>query len=135
MMGISLYIKLCNFITTHLYIPISIYIYITTHLYIPYLTYCNIVWSSTYVTMQPKKNSSFTEKRVVAYGYVFLQIPNTVHTLILKILDIFKLNSFHIGKFMFLYHPLGKKCKIHTMRFAIAPLNPQYIHTISILYP
>jgi hypothetical protein len=61
MMGISLYIKLCNFITTHLYIPISIYIYITTHLYIPYLTYCNIVWSSTYVTMQPKNNSSFTK--------------------------------------------------------------------------
>ena len=36
---------------------------------------------------------------------------------------------------MFLYHPLGKKCEIHTMKFGIAPLNPQYIHTISILYP
>ena len=32
-------------------------------------------------------------------------------------------------------HSTGKKCEIHTMKFAIAPLNPQYIHTISILYP
>ena len=29
---------------------------------------------------------------------------------------------------------LMKKSEIHTLRFAIASLNPQYIHTISILY-
>jgi hypothetical protein len=30
----------------------------------------------------------------------------------------------------------GKNVKlIHTTKFAIAPLNPLYIHTISILYP
>ena len=28
----------------------------------------------------------------------------------------------------------GKKCEIRTIRFAIGPLNPQYIHYISILY-
>ena len=31
----------------------------------------------------------------------------------------------------------GKNCEIHTMKFAIVPLDPSYIHTISIglLYP
>jgi hypothetical protein len=26
----------------------------------------------------------------------------------------------------------GKNCEIHTMKFAIVPLDPSYIHTISI---
>ena len=30
---------------------------------------------------------------------------------------------------------LEKNSEIHTMQFAIASLNPKYIHTISIIYP
>ncbi len=69
----------------------------------PYLTYCNIVWSSTYVTnlnrillLQKRAVRILTNSEYRAHSDpLFKQ---------LKILDIFKLNLFHIGKFMFLYH-------------------------------
>jgi hypothetical protein len=69
----------------------------------PYLTYCNIVWSSTYVTnlnriplLQKRVVRTLTNSDYRAHSDpLFKQ---------LKILDIFKSNSFHIGKFMFLYH-------------------------------
>ena len=69
----------------------------------PYLTYCNIVWSSTYVTnlnriylLQKRVVRALTNSDYRAHSSpLFYQ---------LKILDIFKLNSFYIGTFMFKYH-------------------------------
>ena len=37
------------------------------------------------------------------------------------------------GKLFVYDSRLEKKCEIHTTKFAIAPLNPYYFHTISIL--
>ena len=69
----------------------------------PYLTYCNIVWSSTFVTNLNR--ILFSQKRVV---HILTNSEYRAHSdplfKQLKILDIFKLNTFHIGKFMFLYH-------------------------------
>ena len=69
----------------------------------PYLTYCATVWSSTYVT---NLNRIFLlQKRAV------LAITNSNHFAPsapsfaqLNILDIFKVNSLYIAKFMFPYH-------------------------------
>ena len=80
----------------------------TTHLYIPILLIViNIVWSSTYVTnlnrillLQKRVVRTLTNSDYRAHSDpLFKQ---------LKILDIFKLNTFHIGKFMFLYHQFRK---------------------------
>ncbi len=69
----------------------------------PYLTYCNIVWSSTYVTNLNR--ILLLQKRAVR---ILTNSEYRTHSdplfKQLKILDIFKLNLFHIGKFMFLYH-------------------------------
>ena len=69
----------------------------------PYLTYCNIAWSSTYVT---NLNRIFLlQKRVVR---IISNASYRAHTTPLfsklKILDIFKLNSFYVATFMFSYH-------------------------------
>ena len=69
----------------------------------PYLSYCSITWASTYVT---KLNRIFIlQKRAVR---VLTNSDFRAHSaplfLQLKILDIFKLNAFHVAKFMFCYH-------------------------------
>ena len=69
----------------------------------PYLSYCNTAWSSTYVS-----NLScifLLQKRIVR---VLTNSNYRAHTAPLfsklKILSIYQLNSFHIGKFMYSYH-------------------------------
>jgi len=68
----------------------------------PYLTYCNLTWSSTYVT---NLNRIFTiQKRIVR---AITNAPYRAHSTPLfaqlNVLDIYKLNSFCIAKFMFSY--------------------------------
>ena len=69
----------------------------------PYISYCNEVWSSTYVTnlnriflLQKRAVSAMTNSDYQAHlAPLFAR---------LKVLDIFKVNLFHIAKFMFFYH-------------------------------
>ena len=71
-------------------------------LFYPYLSYCNIVWSSTYVTslnrillLQKRALRAITNSDYRAHSVpLFIQ---------LKFLHIYKVNSFHIAKFTFLY--------------------------------
>ena len=70
----------------------------------PYLTYCTTVWSSTYVT---NLNRIFLlQKRadVRAMTNSNHLAPSAPLFAQLNILDIFKVNSFYIAKFMFSYH-------------------------------
>jgi hypothetical protein len=69
----------------------------------PYIIYCNLAWSSTYVTNLNR--IFYLQKRAVRI------ITNThfrAHSAPLfsqlGLLDIFQINSFHISKFMFRYH-------------------------------
>jgi hypothetical protein len=69
----------------------------------PYLTYCNIVWSSNYKTNL--KRIYLLQKRIVR---ALTNSDFRAHTAPLftqlKILDIYKINAFHVAKFMFSYH-------------------------------
>ena len=69
----------------------------------PYLTYCTTVWSSTYVTnlnriflLQKRAVRAMTNSNHLA--------PSAPLFAQLNILDIFKVNSLYIAKFMFSYH-------------------------------
>ena len=69
----------------------------------PYISYCNIVWSSTYATslnriwlLQKRAVRVMTNSEYRAHSAPLFER--------LKVLDIFKVNTFHIAKFMFLYH-------------------------------
>jgi hypothetical protein len=69
----------------------------------PYLTYCNKVWSSTYVSSLNR--ILLLQKRAVrAITNSDYRAHSTPLFLDLKVLDIYKLNTFHIAKFMFKYH-------------------------------
>lgn len=69
----------------------------------PYITYCNIAWSSTYVTninrifyLQKRAVRAITNSNFRAHSApLFLR---------LGILDIFKVNSLYVARFMFCYH-------------------------------
>jgi hypothetical protein len=69
----------------------------------PYLTYCNIVWSSNYKTNL--KRIYLLQKRIVR---ALTNSDFRTHTAPLftqlKILDIYKINAFHVAKFMLSYH-------------------------------
>ena len=69
----------------------------------PYLSYCNTAWSSTYVSNLSR--IFLLQKRIVR---VLTNSNYRAHTAPLfsklKILSIYQLNAFHIGKFMFSYH-------------------------------
>ena len=68
----------------------------------PYITYSNLAWSSTYVSnlsgifsLQKRAVRATTNADFCAYSTpLFLQ---------LGILDIFKVNSFYVARFMFRY--------------------------------
>ena len=79
----------------------------------PYLTYCNPTWSSTYVTNL--KRIFLIQKRIVR---AITNAPYRAHSAPifaqLKLLDIYKLNSFYTAKFMFSY--------IHSL------LPPPFLH-------
>ena len=61
-----------------------------------YLSYCTTVWSSTYVT-----NLKLAVRAMTNSNHLASSAPLFAH---LKILDIFKVNSLYIAKFMFSYH-------------------------------
>ena len=69
----------------------------------PYISYCNLIWSSTYATSLNR--IWLLQKRAVR---VITNSPYRSHSAPLfeklKVLDIFKINTFHIARFMFLYH-------------------------------
>ena len=68
-----------------------------------YLNYCNIVWSSTYVTNLQR--ILILQKRIVR---LLTNSGFSAHTAPLfnklNLLDIYKINSLHTGRFMFCYH-------------------------------
>ena len=69
----------------------------------PYLTYCNILWASTYpsnlnrlLLMQKRAVRASTNACYRAHTKpLFLQ---------LNVLDVYQINTFYAAKFMFLYH-------------------------------
>ena len=67
----------------------------------PYITYCNIAWSSTYVTNVNR--IFYLQKRAVRAltNYNFRAMQSTPLFSQLGILDILKVNSLHIAQFMF----------------------------------
>ena len=69
----------------------------------PYLTYCNVIWSSTYVTNV--KRLFLIQKRLVR---ALTNADFTAHTAPLfyrlNLLDIYKINFLYIVKFMYCYH-------------------------------
>ena len=69
----------------------------------PYLSYCNTAWSFTYFSNLSR--IFLLQKRIVR---VLTNSNYRAHTAPLfsklKILSIYQLNSFYIGKFMFSYH-------------------------------
>ena len=69
----------------------------------PDLSNCDITWSSTYVT---NLNRIFIlQKRAVrVLTNSDFRAQSAPLSLLLKILDIFKPNAFHVAKFMFCYH-------------------------------
>lgn len=69
----------------------------------PYITYCNIIWSSTYPTTL---NRLFLlQKRVVrSIENAEFHAHSAPIFRKLKILDIFSITAYNIGHFMFLYH-------------------------------
>ena len=85
----------------YLYTKTKLSLYYT--LVYPYLTYCNIVWSSNYKTNL--KRIYLLQKRIVR---ALTNSDFRAHTAPLftqlKILDIYKMNTFHVAKFMFFYH-------------------------------
>lgn len=69
----------------------------------PYLNYCNIIWSSTYIShlnriflLQKRAVRILTNSDFLAHTAPLFQR--------LKILDIYKINSFFTGKFMYFYY-------------------------------
>ena len=62
----------------------------------PYLTYCTTIWSSTYVTNLKRAVRAMTNSYHLAPS-----APLFAH---LNILDIFKVNSLYIAKFIFSYY-------------------------------
>ena len=69
----------------------------------PYLTYCNVIWSSTYVTNV--KRLFLNQKRLVR---ALTNADFTAHTAPLfyrlNLLDIYKINFLYIVKFIYCYH-------------------------------
>lgn len=69
----------------------------------PYLIYCNVVWSSTYVSNLHRL--FLLQKRIIR---ILTNADYRAHSAPLfaklKILNIFSIASFHIAKFMFSYH-------------------------------
>ena len=69
----------------------------------PYITYCNIAWSSTYVTNVNR--IFYLQKRAVrAITNSSFRAHSTPLFSQLGILDIFKVNSLYIARFMFCYN-------------------------------
>ena len=68
----------------------------------PYIIYCNLAWSSTYVS---NLNGIFSLQKcaVRAITNADFRAPSTLLFLQLGILDIFKVNSLYIARFMFCY--------------------------------
>ena len=68
----------------------------------PYLSYCSIVWTSTYPTnlnriylLQKQAMRAITKSNYLAHSAPLFSR--------LKVLDIYQINSLHIGKFMYKY--------------------------------
>ena len=81
--------------------PCKLSLYYT--LIYPYLSYCNIVWSSTYNT---RLNIIFPLQKSAIHALTITR--NCAHTAPLfvkpKILNIFGVFMFHVAKFMFCFH-------------------------------
>ena len=65
----------------------------------PYLTYCNLIWASTYVTNLQR--IYLLQKRAVRADYKCSSKPLFAN---LKILDVFSIYSLQVSSFMYLYH-------------------------------
>ena len=89
----------------------------------PYLTYCNVVWSSTYVTNV--KRLFLIQKRLVR---ALTNANSTAHTAPLfyrlNLLDIYKINFLHIVKFMYCYHHNLLPSSCHNLF-----ITSRYIHS------
>ena len=69
----------------------------------PYLNYCNIVWSTTYVTNL--RRILILQKRIVRVLTNSSFLAHTAPLFIkLNLLDIYKINSLHTATFMFCFH-------------------------------
>ena len=95
----------------------------------PYLTYCNIVWASTYpsnltrlLLMQKCAVWAITN----AYYHAHIK-PLFLH---LGMLDIYQINTFYTANFMFLYHGHSLPSSLNTLF-----LTGNHIHMIQDMHP
>ena len=69
----------------------------------PYLTYCNLIWPSTYITNL--QGVYLLQKRVVRlFTKSDYRAPCKALFLKMKILDVFSIYSLQAGSFMYVYH-------------------------------
>ena len=69
----------------------------------PFLTYCNLIWASTYITNQ--QQIYLQQKRAVrAISEADYKASSKPLFANLKILDVFSICSFQASSFMYLYH-------------------------------
>ena len=69
----------------------------------PYLTYCNLIWASTYITNLQR--IYLLQKRAVrAISKADYKASNKPLFANLKILDVFSIYSLQVSSFMYLYH-------------------------------
>ena len=69
----------------------------------PYLTYCNLIWASTYVT-NLQRIYLLQKKPVPAISKADYKASSKPLFANLKILDVFRIYSLQVNSFMYLYH-------------------------------
>ena len=65
----------------------------------PYITYCNLAWSSTYVTNKIFYLQKRAVRAITNSDFRTHSAPSFLQ--LIGILDIFKVNSFHIARLVF----------------------------------
>ena len=86
-----------------LYLPLKALLTLYNTMFYPYLTYCNIIWASTYPTRL--KPILRTQKKLVR-TITFANYTEKARPLFmsLKILNIYELNKYLTAMFMYSYH-------------------------------
>ena len=85
------------------YLPSNFLLTLYYALIHPYLTYCNLIWASTYVTnlQQIYLLLKSAVREISKADYKASSKPLFAN---LKILDVFSIYSFQVSSFMYLYH-------------------------------
>ena len=85
------------------YLPCKTLLILYNTMIYPFLTYCNTIWASTYAN---RLQSSFRIQKKIVRIVTFSNLRDDSRPLFesLKILDIYKLNTYLTALFMYSYH-------------------------------